>query len=140
MKGCQRAFDELGLPFDPRRCEPCRYSLPDAYDTTKRLLARCPELTALFCVSDVMAMGAIRAIRDLGRRVPEDVSVVGYDGIPLSQFSVPRLATVRQDTQLLAERGVELLLRSLHRPSPPVHGVVPFQLIPGGSAAPPRPQ
>jgi len=138
VKGCQRAFDELGLPFDPRRCEPCRYSLPDAYDTTKRLLARCPELTALFCVSDVMAMGAIRAIRDLGRRVPEDVSVVGYDGIPLSQFSVPRLATVRQDTQQLARQGVDLLLRNLQRPRPPVHGVVPFELIAGESVSPPR--
>ena len=138
--GCQRAFDELSLPFDARRCEPCRYSFSDAYDTTKRLLGRCPELTALFCISDVMAMGAIRAIRDLGRKVPEDVSVVGYDGIPLSQFSVPRLATVRQDTQRLAEQGVELLLQGLQRPCRPVHGVVPFQLIPGGSVAPPRPQ
>ena len=136
--GCQRAFDELSLPFDARRCEPCRYSLSDAYDTTKRLLERCPELTALFCVSDVMAMGAIRAIRDLGRRVPEDISVVGYDGIPLSRFSVPRLTTVRQDTQQLARQGVDLLLRNLQRSRPPVHGVVPFQLIDGESVAPPR--
>ena len=136
--GCQRAFDELSLPFDARRCEPCRYSFSDAYDTTKRLLGRCPELTALFCVSDVMAMGAIRAIRDLGRKVPEDVSVVGYDGIPLSQFSVPRLATVRQDTQQLARQGVDLLLRNLQRPRPPVHGVVPFELIAGESVSPPR--
>ncbi len=138
VRGCRRAFDELGLPFDARRCEPCRYSFPDAYDTTKRLLERCPELTALFCISDVMAIGAIRAIRDLGRRVPEDISVVGYDGIPLSQFSLPRLTTVRQDTQQLARQGVDLLLRSLQRPRPPVHGVVPFQLLPGESVAPPR--
>ena len=124
--GCQRAFDELSLPFDARRCEPCRYSFSDAYDTTKRLLGRCPELTALFCVSDVMALGAIRAIHDLGRRVPRDISVVGYDGIPLSRFSVPRLTTVRQDTQQLARQGVDLLLRNLQRPRPPVHEVVPF--------------
>ena len=136
VQGCQRAFDELSLPFDPQRAEPCRYSFSDAYDTTKRLLKRCPELTALFCVSDVMAMGAIRAIRDLGRRVPEDVSVVGYDGIPLSRFSVPRLTTVRQDTQRLAERGVDLLLGNLQRQRPPVHDLVPFQLIPGESVAP----
>lgn len=138
VQGCQRAFDELGLPFDARQCEPCRYSFSDAYDTTKRLLERCPELTALFCLSDVMAIGAIRAIRDLGRRVPEDISVVGYDGIPLSQFSVPRLTTVRQDTQRLAEQGVDILLGSLQRPRPPVHTVVPFQLIAGESVAPPR--
>lgn len=136
--GCQRAFDELSLPFDARRCEPCRYSFSDAYDTTKRLLGRCPELTALFCVSDVMAIGAIRAIRDLGRRVPEDISVVGYDGIPLSRFSVPRLTTVRQDTQQLARQGVDLLLRNLQRPRPPVHEVAPFQLIAGESVSPPR--
>ena len=138
VQGCQRAFDELGLPFEPRLCEPCRYSLPDAYDTTKRLLARCPELTALFCISDVMAIGAIRAIRDLGRRVPDDISVVGYDGIPLSQFSLPRLTTVRQDTQQLARQAVDLLLDNLQRPRPPVHSVVPFQLIHGESVAPPR--
>ncbi len=136
--GCQRAFDELSLPFDARRCEPCRYSFSDAYDTTKRLLGRCPELTALFCVSDVMALGAIRAIHDLGRRVPRDISVVGYDGIPLSRFSVPRLTTVRQDTQQLARQGVDLLLRNLQRPRPPVHGVVPFELIAGESVSPPR--
>ena len=139
LQGCQRAFDEFSLPFDAdRQCEPCRYSMADAYDITRLLLGRCPELTALFCLSDVMAMGAIRAIRDLGRRVPEDISVVGYDGIPLAQFSVPRLTTVRQDTQRLAEQGVELLLRALPRPRPPVHDVAPFQLIQGGSAAPPR--
>ena len=136
--GCQRAFDELSLPFDARRCEPCRYSFSAAYDTTKRLLGRCPELTALFCVSDVMALGAIRAIHDLGRRVPRDISVVGYDGIPLSRFSVPRLTTVRQDTQQLARQGVDLLLRNLQRPRPPVHGVVPFELIAGESVSPPR--
>ena len=136
--GCQRAFDELSLPFDARRCEPCRYSFSDAYDTTKRLLGRCPELTALFCVSDVMALGAIRAIHDLGRRVPRDISVVGYDGIPLSRFSVPRLTTVRQDTQQLARQGVDLLLRNLQRPRPPVHGVVPFELIAGERVSPPR--
>jgi len=138
FQGFQRAFEELSLPFDPQRCEQCRYSFPEAYETTKRLLERCPELTALFCISDVMAIGAIRAIHDLGRRVPEDVSVVGYDGISLGQFSLPRLATVRQDTQQLAEQGVDLLLRSLHRPCAPVHRVVPFQLVPGESVAPPR--
>ena len=136
--GCQRAFDELSLPFDARRCEPCRYSFSDAYDTTKRLLGRCPELTALFCVSDVMALGAIRAIHDLGRRAPREIPGVGYDGTPHSRFSAPRPTTVRQDTQQLARQGVDLLLRNLQRPRPPVHGVVPFELIAGESVSPPR--
>ena len=137
-RGCRRALEELNLPFDSRQYEPCRYSLPDAYGAAKRLLTRCPELTALFCTSDVMAIGAIRAISDLGRRVPQDISVAGFDGIALGQFSLPRLATVRQNTQELARQGVELLLQNLQHQRPPVHGVVPFQLIPGESVAQPR--
>ena len=137
--GCQQACQELSLPFDgDRQCEPCRYSLEEGYAATRRLLERCPDLTAIFAVSDVTALGAMRALRDLGKRVPEDISVMGYDGIPIAKYSVPRLATVRQDTQKLAERGVDLLLRRLQRPCAPVHGVVPFQLIPGESVAPPK--
>ena len=67
----------------------------------------------------------IPALSDLGRQVPGDISVVGYDGIPLSQFSVPRASS-------------SSVVKSLQRHCPPVHGVVPFQLIPGGSVAPPR--
>ena len=137
--GCQQACRELSLPFDgEKQCEPCRYSLEEGYAAARRLLERCPDLTAIFAVSDVMALGALRALRDLGKRVPEDISVMGYDGIPIAEYAVPRLATVRQDTQKLAEQGVDLLLRSLQRPCAPVHNLVPFQLIPGESVAPPR--
>ena len=52
-----------------------------------------------------MALGAIRALRDLGKRVPEDISVVGYDGIVTGQYFIPKLTTVQQDTQRLAKRG-----------------------------------
>ena len=109
--------------------------MADAYAATERLLDRRPDLTAIFAMSDVMAIGAVRALRDRGKRVPEDISVVGYDGIPMASYSVPRLSTVRQDTQRLAERGVDVLLRNIERKNCPVHEVVPFQLIPGESVA-----
>ncbi len=134
--GCVQACEELGLPFDgERQCEPCRYSLADAYTAARRLLERCPELTAIFAVSDVMAMGTIRALRDLGKRVPQDVSVMGYDGIAIADYLVPRLTTVRQNTQHMAERGVDVLLRNIERNCQPLHEVVPFQLIAGESVA-----
>ena len=136
LKGCERTFARLGLPFSQdRQCEPCRYSMGEAYDATLRLLRRCPDLTAIFAMSDVMAIGTIRALRDLGKRVPEDISVVGFDGIPMAQYSIPRLTTVRQDTQRLAERGVDILLHNIERRNRPVHEVVPFQLIAGESVA-----
>ena len=136
LSGCRDACQRLGLPFDvDRQCEPCRYSMPEAYAATKVLLERCPDLTAIFAVSDVMAMGAIRALADLGRKVPEDISVVGYDGITAGQYFLPRLTTVRQDIQQLAELGVDALLRSILRRSPSVHGLVPFHLVEGESVA-----
>lgn len=137
LTGCRRACVRLGIPFEDRQCEPCRYSMPEAYAATRRLLERCPELTAIFAVSDVMALGAIRALSDLGRRVPADISVVGFDGLITGQYSLPRLTTIRQDTQQLATRGVDALLRSIQRRSPPVHELVPFHLIEGESVARP---
>jgi len=134
--GCLSACRRLDIPFDvDQQCESCRYSMPDAYAATLRLLERRPDLTAIFAISDVMALGAIRALRDRGRRVPEDISVVGYDGIVIGKYSFPRLTTVQQDTQQLARRGVETLLRGIVLGGRPVHELIPFQLIQGESVA-----
>lgn len=136
LMGCQEACRQLGIPFDvDRQCESCRYSMPEAYSATKKLLERCPELTAIFAISDVMALGAIRALRDMGKQVPEDISVVGYDGIVIGQYSLPRLTTIQQDTQQLAERGVEALLRGIMFHGRPIHEFIPFRLIQGESVA-----
>lgn len=139
MMGCQRAFEELGLPFDPeRQWESCRYSLSEAYEATKRLFRRAPQLTAVFAMSDVMALGCMRALADQGKQVPRDISVVGYDGVILSRYCIPRLTTVYQDTQALAEQGVELLLKqSAGSLSGPVHQTLPFRLLQGESVAVP---
>lgn len=136
LQGCQKAFDQRGIPFDAQQQgEPCRYSMSDAYAATQRLLERAPELTAIFAMSDVMAIGAIRALHDLGKRVPEDISVVGYDGISMGRYCVPRLTTVCQDTKRLAEQGVDILLRNIERGNRPVHEVVPFRLLEGESVS-----
>ena len=136
LLGCRDACARLGIPFDVnRQCEPCRYSMPDAYAATRRLLERCPELTAIFAIGDVMALGAIRALRDMGKRVPEDLSVVGFDGIVIGQYALPRLTTIQQDTQQLAERGADALLRGIMFHGRPVHEFIPFRLIEGESVA-----
>lgn len=136
LTGSLNACRRLGLPFDVTlQYEPCRYALTDAYAAAQKLLERCPALTAIFAISDVTAMGVIRALRDMGRQVPEDISVVGYDGIVTGQYFLPRLTTVRQDTQRLAERGVETLLRGIFINVRPIHELIPFQLIQGESVA-----
>ncbi len=136
LMGCKRACERLHIPFDlEQQCEQCRYSMPDAYAAGERLLLRRPDLTAVFALSDVMALGAIRAFCDMGKRVPEDISVVGYDGVVTGQYSLPRLTTIRQDTKQLAEQGVDSLLRAFMRSGHPVHRVVPFQVVEGESVA-----
>ncbi len=136
LMGCKAACERLHIPLDlEQQCEQCRYSMPDAYAAAKRLLLRRPDLTAVFALSDVMALGAIRAFCDMGKRVPEDISVVGYDGIITGQYSLPRLTTIKQDTRQLAEQGVDSLLRGFMRGGRPVHEVVPFTLISGESVA-----
>lgn len=139
VQGCRRAMEELGLPFDQeRQWECCRFSVAEAYEATGRLLERCPQLTALFAMSDVIALGALRALTDRGLWVPGDLSVVGYDGIPLAGYSIPRLTTVAQDAERLARQGVELLLGALSHPAGGAeHRVVPFRLVEGESVAPP---
>lgn len=93
------------------------------------LLRRKREFTALFAMSDLMAIGALRALRDNGIRVPGDVSLVGFDGIPLGEFTVPRLTSVDQPALDMAQRSVELLLDSIENGAEAKHETVPFTLL-----------
>ena len=130
IKGVCRSARKKGILFDTgRQYEPCRYSMADGYQAARRLLEREPSLTAVFALGDVIALGAMRAMADLGLRIPEDISVVGYDGIPSSEYSIPRLSTVRQNPEQLADKGVRTLLQAIHYEMPPVHERVPFELV-----------
>jgi len=108
---------------------------------TSRLLARAPDLDGLFVASDLMAIGALKALRLAGRRVPDDVAVVGFDDIPMATFADPPLTTVRQDT-VLQGRAMARMLVSRTRPGlalepqedlPPVdaldHLILPVTLV-----------
>ena len=72
-----------------------RFDFGSAYRATEKLLEKAKDMTAIFAMSDVMAIGAIRAIRDRGLLVPDDISVVGFDGIPMADYYNPKLTTVR---------------------------------------------
>ena len=105
-----------------------RFSYEGGYTGTKSLLESGRKFTALLTAADVMAIGAIRALHEQGLRVPEDVSVVGFDGRPLGSFLVPQLSTVAQPVQLMAKRSVEILIACIEGTGEAVHEVVPFAL------------
>ncbi len=104
-------------------------------------IAASSDVTAVFCANDEMAAGVIRALHEAGRRVPEDVSVVGFDDIPMAEYLWPPLTTVRQDFTAIGAELVELLMRQIrdHTRLAGHHVVVPTTLVVRASTAPPRP-
>lgn len=133
--GCRKAFDQYGISFETeRQYEPALFSISQGYEAMGRLMDKMPDLTAVFAMSDTMALGAMRAICDRGLRVPEDISVVGFDGIELGSYISPKLTTIRQDREVIAKRSVEILLSNLANINGAVHETVPFHVIAGESA------
>lgn len=130
LHGAEEALRAHGIELDYERdYEPCHFSMEEGYDAMVRLVMRSPDLTAVFALGDAIALGAMRAVFDMGLSIPGDLSLVGFDGVNLSQFSIPRLTTIRQDTRLIATRSVETLLASFAGETKPVREMVPFQLL-----------
>ena len=109
--GAQDAMEDAGLVFDDKLYGLCNYDFESAYHAMNSLLARRAEFTALFAMSDVIAFGAIRALVSAGMRVPEDVSVIGFDGITMSRYCVPVMTTIVQPSEQIALQSIELLVR-----------------------------
>jgi DNA-binding LacI/PurR family transcriptional regulator len=86
------------------------------YKVIKRLLAANESFSAVFAFNDISAMGAIRAIRDAGMSVPEDISIVGFDDIQSAAYQIPGLTTVRQPLRKMGKIAAETLLRRINRP------------------------
>ena len=87
------------------------------YEAGLRLAAD-PEVTAVFCANDELALGLIRAMHEQGRRVPSDVSVVGFDGLAVGEYSFPPLTTVRQPVRAMCEAAVSGLVRAMDGNTP----------------------
>lgn len=106
-----------------------------------RALASDSEVTAVFVAGDDMAIGLIRGLLDAGLRVPDDVSVVGFDDGPFSAYVTPPLTTVRQPFDAAAKEGLKLLTRAIEKPGVdlPATGDLPVDLVVRASSAPPPP-
>ena len=106
-----------------------------------RALASDASVTAVFAAGDEMAIGLIHALREAGRRVPEDISVVGYDGNPVFAYVSPPLTTVRQPFEEAAREGVRVLVHTVEHPDaePAPADEPPIELVVRGSSAPPPP-
>jgi LacI family transcriptional regulator len=117
-RGWRAALREAGVRVGKDWVAYANISAQSGFDATQQLLARGVKFTALFAGNDTIAFGALRALREAGLRVPEDVAVVGYDDIPLAAFASPPLTSVRTDPVGHGRQAVQMLLKQLGRLPP----------------------
>ncbi len=113
---CLRA---AGLPIDPALIITCGTAIEDGYQAALQLLKLPVRPTALLVINDLLAIGALRAASDLGLRIPADLSLVGYDDIPLASYLAPRLTTSSKDMVRVGREAVKLLLARIQEPDRP---------------------
>lgn len=115
LEGYEDAFKEHGLSVDSDlicyvKEDIEHYSMENGYLTTKKLLSSGTEVTAVYATADLLAVGACRAILEAGKRIPEDISVAGYDGISLGEYYNPKLTTIKQPAEAMAKKTIQLML------------------------------
>jgi LacI family transcriptional regulator len=137
---------EVGMAVD-RSAVPTMYGnhqIEGGRLATTELLEHAPALTAIFVLNDLMALGALEAVRASGRQVPGDISIVGFDDIPFAALANPPLTTVGQPIRQLGEQAADLLLRAIEDGITPLDSsaqqnvLLPNELIVRSSTAPPR--
>jgi LacI family transcriptional regulator len=120
----ERVANHLGLTINPHLVTQLEGDSPSpelGYEATKKLLVAKKSFSALFAFNDISAMGAIRALRESGLHVPEDVSVIGFDDIQSAAFQNPALTTVRQPLREMGRAAAEILLKRINRPGSELH-------------------
>ena len=119
LKGYKLALEANGIEYNPglvayQRDDLPDYSLANGYAAMKDLLGSGEEFTAVYVISDLMAFGAYKAIYDAGKKIPDDYSIVGFDGIEMTKYMYPALTTVRQPVEEMITCAVELLAKAIN--------------------------
>lgn len=135
ISGWRQTLQEAGREVPPLLS--ADWSAGEGY-RAGQMLARMPEVTAVFAANDHLALGVLRALHERGRRVPHDVSVVGFDDVPEASYFIPPLTTVRQAFGDVARAALTLLLGQMKaEPGAADTVIVPAQLVVRESVAPP---
>lgn len=139
LAGFERGLKKQHLPFDLTCVYEGDFSKESGYRGAQALLERHPEMTALFVASDLMAVGAVEGLNASGVKVPEDVSVIGFDDQEYARHTRPALTTVRQDMYGMGLQAARLLMHMLEDEEyQPVHEDLETELVIRESTAPAR--
>jgi LacI family transcriptional regulator len=115
----QESLQAGGLPVEQELIARCGPTIEDGYQAALQLLKLPERPTALIAINDLLAIGALRAAADLGLHIPTDLSLVGFDGIHMSEYLAPRLTTVRKDSIGVGREAVKQLLARISEPDLP---------------------
>jgi DNA-binding LacI/PurR family transcriptional regulator len=132
--GWKKALDWAGAPAPMIQSE--GWAPPDGYSCGSKL-ASLPGVTAVLCGNDDLALGVMRALQDAGKRIPEDVSIIGFDGLPAGEFVKPSLTTVEQDFKALGRRALTMLLTQINTGESPEPTTTSAKLVIRESTGPP---
>ncbi len=140
-EGFRRAFHERGITVPEELIcyvqeDIDHYSMENGYLTAKKLLESGQEVTAIYAVADSLAIGACRAVHEAGKRIPEDISVAGYDGIEMGEYYNPKLTTIKQPVEEIAKKTIRLLLDVIAKRKEHQQIVFPAQLVERESTGP----
>jgi LacI family transcriptional regulator len=135
LAGFRAAMLRAGVTVEEDLVIHAQYGVDQGYNRTQRLLASAEPPTAIFAASDDTALGAIRAIRDAGLHVPDDISVIGFDDLSYARWTDPPLTTISQPLIEMGDSAVELLMRSPERPGRNERIELSTRLVVRGSTA-----
>lgn len=128
-RGAVDCIIEHGLDFPDDNLIECNFLLNSAYNAVKSKKDILDRVTAIFAVSDIMAIGACRAIIDCGKKIPEDISIMGFDGIEMGEYFNPTLTTIKQPEKQIAQESIRLIVESVENDGKSEHLTVETQLI-----------
>lgn len=132
LEGYRQALQARGLVVNDQMIAEGDFTETSAYFATKRLVANQPQ--AIFVASDTMAIGAYKALREMGLSIPDDIALIGFDDLPPSTITDPQLTTIRQPIRRFGYKAVEILLDIIQNgPNPPRRIIFDTELVIRGS-------
>lgn len=124
LRGCYEAFEERGVWVDPALIKPGNFRLDSGYEATREFMSMAEPPDAIFAANSLMSLGSLRALHELGIRIPEQVALIGFDDMPWAGDLNPPLTAVAQPGYELGQQAVQLLLRRVERPELPFYKVI----------------
>ena len=114
LKGYTAALEEHDLGVDPKVVQYCVPTVDGGRDATRCLIMENPDVTALFCFNDLVAIGALQCCNQLGRAVPDDIAIIGYDDIPMASWVTPTLTTIKVNFESMGKAATKLLINHIN--------------------------